>query len=86
MMIMHAAFDFGGKLKEIAVDGGSQLAVANSTPEGALITLMLTLPLFLYGMFILWKVAPTEPPGNTSDSFSFSPPIPVQVAGKPIQG
>ncbi len=67
MVIMHAAFDFGGRLlQEIAVGGGSATAPANSTLEGAIITFMLTLPLFLYGMFILRKVAPAEPSGRTS--------------------
>ncbi len=65
MVIMHAAFDFGGRgLQEIAVGGASQMPAANSTPEGAITTFMLTLPLFLYGIFILRKVAPSERPDN----------------------
>jgi hypothetical protein len=39
--------------------------VANSTMTNAVIALIITLPLFLYGLFILRKVAPFENPGHT---------------------
>jgi membrane protease YdiL (CAAX protease family) len=65
MMIMHAAIDFAGGLRHIAVGGGSQTDVANSTMTNAVIALIVTLPLFLYGLFILRKVAPFENPGHT---------------------
>ncbi|MBN1935090.1 MAG: CPBP family intramembrane metalloprotease [Anaerolineae bacterium] len=64
MAVMHAAFDFGGKLREIAIGGGSQIAVTNSTVQEAASTIIITLFLFLYGIFILRKVAPCERPGN----------------------
>ena len=59
VMLMHAAVDLGGGLRHIAVEG-SQIAVANNTPAQAITALMITLPLFLYGLFILRKVAPDE--------------------------
>jgi membrane protease YdiL (CAAX protease family) len=65
MTIMHAAIDFAGGLRHIAVGGGSQTDVATSTMTNAVIALIVTLPLFLYGMFILRKVAPFENPSHT---------------------
>ncbi len=67
MMVMHAAFDFGGKLREIAVGGGSQIAVTNNTVQEAISTLIITLFLFLYGIFILRQVVPSEHPDNISE-------------------
>jgi membrane protease YdiL (CAAX protease family) len=64
VMLMHAAVDFGGGLRHIAVEG-SQIAVANNTPAQAIDALIITLPLFLYGLFILRKVAPDEKRGIT---------------------
>lgn len=60
MIIMHAVIDFGGGLRHIAVGGGSQTAVANSTVTNAVGTLIVTLPLLLYGLFILREVSPSR--------------------------
>jgi membrane protease YdiL (CAAX protease family) len=60
MMIAHAAIDFGGGLRHISVGGGVEAAVANNTTAEALSTLIVSLPLLLYGLFILRKVAPLE--------------------------
>ena len=62
MMIMHAAIDFGGGLRHVAA-GGDQIAVANNTVAGAIASIIISLPLLLYGLFILRKVAPFENPG-----------------------
>jgi uncharacterized protein len=59
VMLMHAVIDFGGGLRHIAVESG-QSAIANNTLAQALSALVITLPLFLYGLFILRKVAPDE--------------------------
>jgi hypothetical protein len=65
-MVMHAAIDFGGGLRHIAVDEGVQTAVANNTITQAVSALIISLPLLLYGLFILRKVAPFENPGATT--------------------
>jgi membrane protease YdiL (CAAX protease family) len=70
MMIMHTAIDFAGGLRHIAVGGGTQTAVANSTAISAVSTLIVTLPLLLYGLFILRKVAPLENPGDALESLA----------------
>jgi membrane protease YdiL (CAAX protease family) len=68
MIIMHAVIDFGGGLRHIAVGGGSQTAVANSTVMNAAGTLIITLPLLVYGLFVLRKASPFENPGSTFES------------------
>jgi membrane protease YdiL (CAAX protease family) len=65
MIIMHAAIDFGGGLRHIAVGGDSQITVSNSTIAGAVGAIIVSLPLLLYGLFILRKVAPFENSGNS---------------------
>jgi membrane protease YdiL (CAAX protease family) len=64
MMIMHAVIDFGGGLRHIAAGGESQIAVPNSTIAGAVGAIIVSLPLLLYGLFILRKVTPFENPGR----------------------
>jgi membrane protease YdiL (CAAX protease family) len=64
VMLVHAAIDFGGGLRHISVGGGTEAAVANNTAAAALGTLFVSLPLLLYGLFILRKVAPPEGPGE----------------------
>ena len=61
---VHAAIDSGGGLRHISVGGGVEAAVANNTAAAALSTLFVSLPLLLYGLFILRKVVPTEGPGE----------------------
>ena len=75
VMLMHAAVDFGGGLRHIAVEG-SQIVVANNTLAQAMSALMITLPLFLYGLFILRKVTPSEQTGDGSDRNITPPPAP----------
>ncbi|HNT76285.1 MAG TPA: CPBP family intramembrane metalloprotease [Anaerolineae bacterium] len=59
MIIMHAAVDFAGGLRDIAVGGAGQFPVTNNTPMEALVTLcIVALPTLLYGLWILRKVAP----------------------------
>jgi membrane protease YdiL (CAAX protease family) len=66
VIIIHAAIDFGGDmLREITVGGGSQIPVTNSTFMEVISTLIVTLLLFLYGIFILRKVIPSENPDHT---------------------
>ena len=78
MVILHAAFDLGSHtLREITVGGGGQAVVANNTVTDALITLAILLPLFLYGLYILRKVAPTADPGHTVE-----PSGPLPAAGR----
>lgn len=57
VIVMHAAIDITGSLRHIAVDS-SQIAVANNTLDQVISTLIIVLPLFLYSVFILRKVAP----------------------------
>jgi membrane protease YdiL (CAAX protease family) len=66
MIILHAIVDFGGGLRHIAAGGGGQTAVANSTVANAVGTLIVTLPLLLYGLFILRKVSPFEKSSDAS--------------------
>lgn len=54
-IVMHAAVDLS-LLREVIVGGAGSVAVANNTGMEALTTLLLTLPLLLYGLFILRKV------------------------------
>lgn len=76
VILMHAAVDLGGGLRHIAVEG-SQIAVANNTLTQALSALVITLPLFLYGLFILRKVVPAEINGDGSArNPMLQPPLP----------
>ena len=68
MMLLHAAFDFAGNLPEIAVGGGLELTAAPIRPMDALVTILITLPLFLYGLFLLRKV---EPVTTTMEDFEW---------------
>lgn len=62
-ILLHAAIDFTGGLRHIAVGGEVQRAVANSTVSEALISgLIVGLPVLVYGLFILRKVEPTTLP------------------------
>jgi membrane protease YdiL (CAAX protease family) len=56
VIIMHAAVDFAGGLRHISVGGNNQIPVANNTIDAALVSLVISIPLLLYGLFILRKV------------------------------
>jgi membrane protease YdiL (CAAX protease family) len=58
MILLHAAVDWAGTLHEVAVGGGLRLSVPTLSPANALINILITLPLFLYGLFLLRKVEP----------------------------
>jgi membrane protease YdiL (CAAX protease family) len=58
MMILHAAVDWTATLGEVAVGGGLRTNIPVISPTNALISILITLPLFLYGLFLLRKVEP----------------------------
>ncbi len=58
VMFLHAAVDWAATLPEIAVGGGLRTTVPPISPSGALVSILITLPLFLYGLFLLRKVDP----------------------------
>jgi membrane protease YdiL (CAAX protease family) len=60
VILLHAAVDWAGTLDEIAVGGGLHKAVQSMSLNNALISILITLPLFLYGLFILRKVEPAS--------------------------
>jgi membrane protease YdiL (CAAX protease family) len=60
IIVMHAAVDFAGGLRHISVGGGDQIPVANNTVEAAISSLITSIPLLLYGLFILRKVKPAS--------------------------
>ena len=62
VMLMHAVFDFAGALEEIAVGGGLFEHTYVVTWSSALTSVLITLPLFVYGMFLLRKVQHAQPP------------------------
>ncbi len=59
VIFTHALFDLCGNLNEITVSS-SFGKMQETTPEGALLAIALTLPLLLYGLFILRKVKPND--------------------------
>jgi len=60
VIIMHVAVDFAGGLRHISIEGGDLAPVANNTVEAALTSLIISVPLLLYGLFILRKVEPRD--------------------------
>lgn len=62
MILLHAAVDWAATLREISVGGGLRLTAPAITPESALLSILITLPLFLYGLFLLRKVEPANLP------------------------
>jgi len=58
MILLHAAVDWAATLPEVAVGGGLRLVAPPITPTDALVSVLITLPLFLYGLFVLRKVEP----------------------------
>lgn len=53
-IMLHGIFDITGSLKEIAVGGGINRYISMSLEE-AIICVIITLPLFVYGIFIVRK-------------------------------
>ncbi len=74
MMLLHAAVDWAGTLDEIAVGGGLHATVQPMTPGNALVSILITLPLCLYGLYILRKVEPAS-------SIRETPPAPISSPG-----
>ncbi len=61
VMILHGLIDFSGRdVNYLLVGGGEQIPMANTTLAGSLTTLLILLPLLLYGLFILRKVEPEK--------------------------
>ncbi len=60
VILLHAAVDWAGTLDEIAIGGGLHKAAPPMLPEAALINILITLPLLLYGLYILRKVEPAS--------------------------
>jgi membrane protease YdiL (CAAX protease family) len=60
MILLHAAVDWAATLGEIAVGGGLRLSIPPISLESAALSILITLPLFLYGLFILRKVEPAS--------------------------
>jgi uncharacterized protein len=59
-VILHALFDFGGGLKEIVVGGTLQKMAVSISMQDAAVSILLTLPLFMFGLYILRKVQPAD--------------------------
>ena len=57
----HALFDLCGNFSDIAVGSQTFNQVMDLTPQAALITALITLPLLIYGLVILRKVEPIPP-------------------------
>lgn len=62
----HALFDFCGALNAISV-GGTFTRSRETTPQAALVAILFTLPLLIYGLIILRKVKPFEKSGQLPD-------------------
>jgi membrane protease YdiL (CAAX protease family) len=77
MMLMHAAFNFAGNLQEIAVGGGLQTNVEPISAGNALVTILITLPLGLYGLYLLRNV---EPISSEQDQASWATTGPSTAA------
>lgn len=56
VMAMHAMINMGGGLHHIAVGGAEQIAIVNTTWAQVAATLVVSLPLLLYSLFILRRV------------------------------
>ncbi len=60
VIVMHAIFDICGNLREISVNS-SFGSLVQTTPQNSLLTILVTLPLFIYGLILLRKVGPMKP-------------------------
>jgi membrane protease YdiL (CAAX protease family) len=60
VILLHAAVDWAGTLREIAVGGGLRVDIPPMSLASAGASILITLPLFFYGLFILRKVEPAS--------------------------
>lgn len=61
LILLHALFNFGGAIQEIAINGGmaaSEMAKASTTLTNAFAVIVITLPLLIHGLIILRKITP----------------------------
>jgi hypothetical protein len=75
VILLHAAVDWAGTLDEVAVGGGLRLTAPTMSLDMALVSILITLPLFIYGLYILRKVEP--------DSLGLDM-IPSSVSSNPV--
>lgn len=54
-IILHGLFDIAGSLNEIAIGGGINKNYRSTTPENAIFSILLMLPLMVYGLIVLRK-------------------------------
>lgn len=59
-IIMHALFNISGGLNEIAVSGGLKEIYLTISIGNAIASILIMLPLFVYGLFLLRKVTPSD--------------------------
>jgi hypothetical protein len=60
MIVLHAAVDWAATLREISVGGGLRTEVPVMSLESAVVSILITLPLLIYGLIILRKVEPAS--------------------------
>jgi len=58
VMLMHALVDLAGGLRHISVEGAIHVPVPNGTWAQVVTSVVISMPLLLYGLFILRKVTP----------------------------
>ncbi len=63
----HAVFDICGNFNEVIING-SFGRLQETTPSNAMLVLLLTLPLLLYGLFILRKMEPLTENGGAGSA------------------
>ncbi|OKP91731.1 hypothetical protein A3844_01000 [Paenibacillus helianthi] len=59
-MIAHGVFDIFGSFQEITLGGGLNKTYLTMTVSNSLISILIFLPLFIYGLVIIRKVTPSE--------------------------
>jgi CAAX protease family protein len=60
VLFMHAAIDFAGGLRHLALDPVVRDAVPQATFDSFLVSVAITLPLLIYGLIVLRKVTPED--------------------------
>ncbi|MBU3217280.1 CPBP family intramembrane metalloprotease [Clostridium estertheticum] len=68
-IMLHAIFDILGSLREIAVGGGINTAYFTISIPNAIASIIVMLPILIYGLFILRKVKPSDLPIYTEEKF-----------------